>query len=102
MGQYWRLRLGRDGHRVQRLAGRCHRGLLAGAFSLEGRRLCPTIDELAPEQLNQHLKPVAAEAVLCEQVRRVGLARDLAQVDALQAHGLLDPQRMCVQMPEFA
>jgi hypothetical protein len=53
-------------------------------------------------ELDEGLEPVAAEAVLGEHVGRVHFTIDLAQVDAPGAHSLLDPQRMCVQMPKLA
>ena len=65
-------------------------------------RFGSTIDVLAIKQRYKLLKLDPTMTVLREQVRWVFQPRELAEVHAATAHGLLDPQRMCVQMPKFA
>ena len=43
-----------------------------------------------------------AEAVFREQIRRVDLAGYLAEIDTSEAHCLLNPQRVRVQVSKFA
>ena len=43
-----------------------------------------------------------AEAAFCEQFCRIALACYLAEIDASETDGLLNAQRVCIQVPELA
>ena len=51
---------------------------------------------------HKFLKPVAAEAVLRQQVCWVLLSKRFSEVDAPSTDGLLDPQRVGVEVPQLA
>jgi len=51
---------------------------------------------------HKFLEPLSAQAVLGQEVGWVLLAKHLAEIDSAGAHGLLDPQRVGVKVPQFA
>ena len=57
---------------------------------------------MAGEQTHEPDKSVAAQRMFREEVRRIPLSGDLAQVNPLLPHGLLHPESMGVQMAQLA
>ena len=67
----------------------CHTAGIA-LFDVRGRR-GPAVKIPTSEQVDEGVETLAAGRVLREEVRRIGLAQHLAQVDTARADRLLDP-----------
>ena len=52
-------------------------------------------------QFHQLFKPLAAQTVFCEQVCGINFTCHFPEIHSAQAHRLLDPKRMRVEMSEF-
>ncbi len=60
-----------------------------------------TIKEPAIIEMCEFHEPVSGQGVFGEQVGRIGIPEDLPEVDAAAADGLLDPEGVCVEMPQL-
>ena len=80
-----------------RRAGVCHCQLVAKNFTKLRSCVGSATHELAVEDPCQHLQTLSRQAVLGEEISRVGFTKDLPQVDPAAADGVLDPQGVRVQ-----
>ena len=77
--------------------------LLGGLLTAElWRCFGATLGEAAVEELCQLVDPLAAQAVVGQQVRGVLAAEDLLEGYSATSHCLLDPQGVSVDVPQFA
>ena len=81
-------------------AGHGHLVRVARSHLGGGRGSSPHV--LAPVQFDQHGQPISAKRMLGEEVRRIFLAWDFAQIHAAEADRLLDPQGVRIKVAQFA
>ena len=80
----------------------CHCSTVGGPSPDLWRRRCASIRVLAAVQRDKFLELVLTDAMLGQQICWVALTSNLTQIDSPRSHSLLYPERVRVEVSQFA